>query len=321
MNNIGNKDLYKEFCLEATVPLFFQPYWLDAACNPGNWDVALYMDKGGAIRGVWPYAIRRLGLWWVSRMPPLTPYLGIWFNYPLGLSNPHKRRAFERRVVSELLEQLPRVAYLKQSFMPNFTDWLPFYWNGFHQYTYYTYEILPGASQTVLFQNLKGNVRNKLRKAVARLICELSENLAQLYLLVEMSFQRQGLAAPFPYALLQRIDQVLAHQSRRRLYLAKDGQGRPHAGIYLVWDDSRMYNLILGADPDHRQSGAAPFLLWRGIQDAMSMGLIFDFEGSMIEGVEQLFHSFGGRQQPYFSIFKGRNRFFDAAAFLLHKRL
>lgn len=321
MSNLKNKTIYREICLQASAPLFFQPYWLDTVCGTGGWNAAIYLDERGAVRGIWPYTIRRLGWWRVSRMPPLTPYLGIWLNPPERLNNPHKRRAFERKVVGELLEQLPLLSYIKQSFTPSFTDWMPFYWRGFHQYTYYTYEILPGTNQAPLFQNLKGNVRNKLRKAAARLTCEPSENLKQLYLLVEMSFRRQGLATPFPYTLLQRIDQVLAQQGRRRLYLAKDYQGRSHAGIYLVWDDSRMYNLILGADPDHRQSGAAPFLLWRGIQDAMSMGLIFDFEGSMIEGVEQLFHSFGGRQQPYFSIFKGRNRLVDAAAFLLHKRL
>lgn len=316
-----SKVLYREFCREGNVPLFFHPDWLDAVCGDLGWSAAVYIDELGTVRGIWPFAVRQLLGWQVSRMPPLTPYLGVWLNYPKGMSNLHNRRSFERKVTYELLGQLPPFLYFHQAFLPSFFDWLPLYWNGFHQQAYYTYEIHPDVSFDALFHTLKGNVRNKIRKASGQLVCEESEALFTLYSLVEKSFQRQRMRVPFSFSQLQGIDDVLSRMNSRRIYLAKDQLGRYVAAIYLVWDDEKMYNLILGTGPEGMQSGAVPFLLWRSIQDAVIMGRIFDFEGSMIKGVEQLFHSFGGKQRSYFSIFKGRNKLIETAAFFFRKRL
>lgn len=312
---------YQEFCREHHLPLFFQPWWLDSTCTGRPWDICLSQDGVGRITGVLPYCLDLKFGFQVIRMPLLTPYLGVWFNYPEGQTNPHGRLSFERSVVDELIQQIPKVAYFEQYFLPGFTDWLPFYWQGYCQQTHYTYRLGHTPDINRLFLGLKGNVRNKVRKAGKVVKAEESNDLHTFFRLLELTFQHQGRPAPFSFSFLEKLDAALVKRSSRKIYLAKDEAGRTHAAIYLAWDHSRMYNLALGADPELRQSGAAPFLLWRGIRDAMHAGLAFDFEGSMLAGVEPLFRSFGATQTPYFSIFKARNKLFELAATLLKKRL
>jgi hypothetical protein len=54
-----------------------------------------------------------------------------------------------------------------------------------------------------------------------------------------------------------------------------------------------------------KQSNLSPLLLWEGIQLASNYKChTFDFEGSMIPGVERFFRSFGGEPVVYNNISK-----------------
>ena len=51
------------------------------------------------------------------------------------------------------------------------------------------------------------------------------------------------------------------------------------------------------------------YLLGQAIQDAQAKELeIFDFEGSMLPGVEAFFRGFNGELKPYFTVWKYGNR-------------
>jgi hypothetical protein len=91
-------------------------------------------------------------------------------------------------------------------------------------------------------------------------------------------------------------------QGVRRIFVARDPAGRPHAGVYLVWDEGSAYYLMGGGDPEVRGSGATSLCLWHAIRFASTVTASFDFEGSMIEPVERLFRAFGAEQTPYFAV-------------------
>jgi len=65
-----------------------------------------------------------------------------------------------------------------------------------------------------------------------------------------------------------------------------------------------MYYLMQGSDPALRSSGAALLTQWHAIQYAAGVTAVYDFEGSILEGIEHVFRSFGAVQRPYFTIFK-----------------
>jgi hypothetical protein len=86
------------------------------------------------------------------------------------------------------------------------------------------------------------------------------------------------------------------------LRLAVDGEGRSHAGALFVWDEERVYYLAGGNDTALRDSGGSSLVIWDGIQLAGSLGLRFDFEGSMIGPIERFFRGFGGVPEPYLHV-------------------
>jgi hypothetical protein len=69
-----------------------------------------------------------------------------------------------------------------------------------------------------------------------------------------------------------------------------------------VWDQERVYYLVGGNDPDLRSTGGSSLVLWDGIRLAGSLGLRFDFEGSMIKPIEKFFRGFGGPPEPYLHV-------------------
>ena len=69
------------------------------------------------------------------------------------------------------------------------------------------------------------------------------------------------------------------------------------------------YNLATGLNRDIFQNGAVQFLMWKTIVDCSSRVNCFDFEGSMIPGVESMFRKFGGIQTPYFNVQRSKNKF------------
>jgi len=57
-------------------------------------------------------------------------------------------------------------------------------------------------------------------------------------------------------------------------------------------------------DPDYRHSGSATLLVKHAIQYVSQYTNVFDFEGSMIEGVEKSFRKFGAKQHRFLCIAK-----------------
>ena len=86
-----------------------------------------------------------------------------------------------------------------------------------------------------------------------------------------------------------------------------------HSVAYLIWDATTAYYLLAGDDPARRASGAGMLLAWEAIRYASAvLGLrCFDFEGSMLPGVERVRVRFGAVQTPYFFVWKYTSRAFE----------
>ena len=70
---------------------------------------------------------------------------------------------------------------------------------------------------------------------------------------------------------------------------------------------------MAGDDPTLRGSGASILLVWEIIQFVRKeLGLLeFDFQGSMIQGIERVRRQFGAKQVPYFLIQKRQSTTFQ----------
>ena len=66
----------------------------------------------------------------------------------------------------------------------------------------------------------------------------------------------------------------------------------------------QAYDLISTINPNFKHSGASTLVIKKAIEYVSSLTSKFDFEGSMIEPVENSFRQFGSIQKPYFLISK-----------------
>jgi hypothetical protein len=290
--------------------LFQQPWWLDAVA-PGQWRTAT-VQRGAETAARLPYVLRRkLGLVLVSQ-PPLTQTLGPWLRpieakYTNRLSEQHE-------LMRELIAQLPRFDLFRQAFAPSLTNWLPFYWEGFEQTTFYTYRIESLTDLDAVWGAFHKTVRTDIRKAEQSLAVDCEPNLTQCLDLVRASYHRQGLAFTVSEDLVRRVDYACALRGTRRMFFARDARGVAQAVVYLVWDDRSAYYLMGGRDSAVAGSGAVSLAMWRAIQFASTVTRMFDFEGSVREPIERFFRGFGPSQVPYFRVTKMNRRARTASA-------
>ena len=300
-------DHYRDFCRTAPdVPVFAQPWYLDACAEGGAWDVVLAHDNGRVVAAM-PYFHKRKGPFRYVTMPPFVKMLG-----PYLLPEFRGVLKKEHGLLEELIRQLPAFAAFKQNFYPTVTNWLPFYWQGFRQTTYYTYRLaLPDLAR--LEAGLSTRFRRDIRLARQRVRVVHDLPLATFYAVNRLSFVRQGLAVPYSEAQFRHHDAALAAQGARQLFFAIDDEDRVHSVAYLIWDATTAYYHLSGDDPALRTSGAGLLLVWEAIRYAREvLGLAcFDFEGSMLPGVERIRVRFGAVQTPYFFVWKYNSRAFE----------
>ena len=257
-----------------------------------------------------PFAVRRMPFGLVALgSPPLTPWLGPWIE---GQDETDQRRRVDREMelMARLVDGLPRFDHFAQRFDWAVVNWLPFHWAGFSATTRYTYVLDDIADPERLWAAFPTRVRGAIRKAEGLLRIRDDLGVDELLRLVGLSFAHRGVEPGLSDAAVRRAVAAAQEHGAGRMLFAVDSASRTHAALFVVWDERASYNLLSGTDPELRQSGAQSLLLWEAIRSAGATSRCFDFEGSMLRGVEMFFRGFGGRQTPYFAVtrdnFRGR---------------
>lgn len=314
MNETPGHDPQLEKFLKGA-PIFIQQWWLDAVA-PGQWSYAT-VRKGQEIVAAMPYILKtRFGFNKIS-LAPRTSYLGPWFKESTA------KYAFQLKqqkdLMNALIDELPKHLVFQQNFHPSFTNWLPFCWRGFDQSTRYTYLADWRSDPEEAWKECTESVKTDVRKAEKQLSIEKSDDFETLLKLHELTCRRQGFEPPNSKEEMFRIHQACQARHCSCCLIARDAENRPHCAIYLIWDESKVYYYLAGADPELRNSGANAFLVWNAIKMAFEMNRSFDFVGSMVEPIERFFRAFGGRQVPYFRMTRYSSKWIKAAHVLLNR--
>jgi hypothetical protein len=282
------------------LPIFLEPHYLDAVCGPEHWSAALAC-RGSEVVAALPFFLKKKLHWRYVAMPPLCRFMGPY------LLPPYRTVRREIPLLRALVADLPPLAAFEQDFHYTAANWLPFYWAGFRQTTRYSYTVAL-TDLASLRANLAPDYRNnKLPKAAARVEVRRGGDLRHFYEVHQRSYERQGLRAPFSFALLERLDQALTAQGRRETFWAIDRDtGASHAVAYVIWDACSAYYLLAGEDPALRTSGAGIVLAWEAMRFALEELCVptFDFLGSMLPAIERVRRQLGGQPQPYFRVQK-----------------
>lgn len=296
---MSNRDAYHSFCREIPdLPLFLEPWYLDAVQDRESWDAALVQEKDQIVAAL-PYFTKRQKGFRTIVQPVFAKFLG-----PV-LRADRNTLIDQHRLYGKLIGQLPTVDCFKQNFHPAVTNWLPFYWAGYRQTTRYTYRLAVEDMDQVQ-AGISRNQRRGIKRAGRQLHLLHDLPPEAFYQVNKMSFDRQKLAVPYSLDQFLRHDRALSDHGARQLFFAVDDQQRVHSVAYLIWDRQRAYFHLAGNDPALQKSGGGFWLIWKCIEYThRELGLReFDFEGSMIPRIESVRRQFGARQVPYFFVWK-----------------
>lgn len=303
-----NKEKYLEFCNKVYVPIYSKCWWLDAVCQPKNWDVWIY-ERGGDILAAMPYYMETRGQYKYITKAPLTQNNGIIFEYAKNIKEVAKA-SYEEKVIDAANEFIYSrgLDVYEQQYHYSFKNYLPFYWNGYEAIPRYTYVIDKEASAGEAWSKISSKQRGHIKKG--KRFGYYSEEISkeQFYEEHKKIFMKQGLNCPFSYELWDRLYESTKIHQQGKIACYKDTDNRILSLIFWVWDELSMYQLLGGGIPQYQNLDTYDALIWNGICQAKEMGKAYDFEGSMIKRISKSFREYGGTPKQYFRIRKVFNK-------------
>ena len=298
-----NIEKYRKFCKEEEgIPLYSKDWWLDAVCSEGVWGVAI-VEIDNQIVASMPFYIKKRVFFTAITLPKLTQTMGPYIKYPQNQTL-CKRLEYEKKIIDELIEQLPKVDIFNQSFHHSITNWLPFYWKCYTQSTGYTYIIEDLSNMDEVFNNFTSSTRKDIRKAKKNGIEIIdSEDIEAFYKIIELTFKKKKLKARESLEFIRELYLKAKENNAVIMKFAIKDNIIYSASLYF-YDNKTLYAVIGGSNREVKLLGSPQLLDLEVMKFASENGLSFDFEGSMLEGVEYRNRSFGAEQKPYFNITK-----------------
>ena len=265
--------------------IFVTSWWLDAV-EPGGWEMHC-AQKGDELIAAWPTLVSRGRFGTMHLGAPLCPFLGPLL--PPG--GGHRRRSREIEAIALLLDAVGPYAHFEARCNPAFDYWTPLRWRGFTQTTLYTWRIDDLTDLDAVFAGFGEKARGHIRAAEKRGVAVGDASLDEFLDLHEQRGRRPHTSA------VRRVDAAASERDARDILVARDANGEPCAGCYLVHDQRHSYFLMSATTGEVRGAGSA--VVWESIKRASARGNGFDFEGSVLPHVEPFVRSFGGTPTPY----------------------
>lgn len=280
--------------------IFEQPWWLDIVAK-GNWS-AVTIEENDEIIARWPYVLKKNLFFSQIKMPKLTQTLGIWIKQNKKTAN--EDLSFQKDIVEKLLAKIPSSSSFLIALDSSFKYFLPFCWKGFTIKPMVTYKITDLANLDDIYSNFNKTAKKNINSSKNKVTIKEEPDVQVLIDMLDITFKSQKRKSPIDPTLILEIDKACKKQNAGKFLTAIDNQGNIHACSYFIYDQNTFYYLLSASNPEYRTSGAQSLILWEAIKFASEVSKEFDFEGSMIEGIEKFFRQFGAKPVVYYQISK-----------------
>lgn len=274
--------------------VFEESWWLDIVAQ-GNWEEIVSRDKNGNIQARIAYVHNNKKVY----MPPFTQTLGIWMCEDLK-----KDYGTQKKIICELFECINRYKKVCIHLAPENEYVLPFRWMGYDIFPRFTYRISGLEDSDKLYEGFNKTAKKNIKSARNKVYINYETDVDVLLMLLDKTFEAQNRTNPMSKKIIHSIVETCEKNGHGKYIDARDRDGNVHSVAYFVCDEKVWYYLFGASDPQYRSSGAQSLVLWEAMQMAGRQTSIFDFEGSMIEGIENFFRQFGGQCVPYFEVRK-----------------
>ena len=314
-----NKERYSEWVArQEYVPIFMQPWWMDAVCAGKEWDVILVESRKskeegqvgeGEIVGAMPYLLRKRAWLKYIVMPQMTQIGGIWVNETV--TGDKWKTAEVCRLIKEQMDSLG-LAYYYQQYFPGSLCVEAMHALGFKTRERITYRIEDLSNLDAVIDKFSKNKKRQLQKAMS-LHAERSMEIEDFYRFHTSCLSARKRKISYSREFLLVLERKAKRLGQCTVLSICNADGVPYAAAFLVWDKKYMYYLIPVINPAFGDSGAGALLVLEALKMAREKHVLFDFEGSMERGTAKHYKQFGSTPFTYYSVEKYYKPFFRLA--------
>ncbi len=276
-------------------------WYLDIVCP--DWS-AIVIQNQEHWDAIMPLPIsQKMGVQYALQ-PQFAQYSGILFRPQIG-KNLTQWNA-KKKWCETIVQHIPKsIKFFKFAFAPQFDYPLPFHWDGYQLEVKYTY-WLPLAPSV---KELEGGYGRMVRRATAKSKQEGLEVIQtdSIEDVLQFSLQQKKYLKEDQYEVLKPLWKALKERNKGMVLEVRNASGELYTGGLFLKDKQRWITIFgSNSDPQKKDANAVRFMLSQAILMAKQAEGVeyFDFEGSMLKGVERFFRSFGGNPVPYLLISK-----------------
>ena len=298
-----------------SLPIFNQDWWIEIARGSSDYR-ELTVSHGNVVVGSLPVVLSR------NRVGLVRAHSPHWSSLGGPILDESLPRAEQTGVLNRLLEQLPQAS--DSVFVCNpcasYADLVrdAFHAKGFVHSTQATYVHRPGDGDVM--ETRKRKHRGHIKRAARDLDCEEigGEDFVRFF---DANLKAWGKKSYGPLEVLTRLIDAAVSRRQARALAARPNRGNRngHGGpplydgaIVYVWDRERCYywrstrRIASRNSSDPRpHPDAIKFLAMKAMQDAREMNLIFDSDGIVTLGSQNLYHNmFGLRNEQGRDVFE-----------------
>lgn len=274
--------------------IFEQPWWLNTVA-PNGWSESIVKNADDEIIARLPFVFKESILGSKIYMPPNTQTLGAWIS-DREFKRGNSQFSQEKKIVDELLGGLPMARDIDIVLDSSNRYVLPYFWSMFRITPTFSYRIDDLGDLEAVYARFHKSLQKNIRRAEKYCHISYETDVDILYRLIEITFENQNRKSPDSRLLIRDIVEECEKRKHGRMFIARDSNGNIQVAAYLVFDEKVAYALLSGSDPRYRGSEAKSLVYWEEIKYAATVSKAFDFEGSMIEGIENIIRQFGGHQ-------------------------
>jgi hypothetical protein len=236
-------------------------------------------------------------------IPPYTQYFSPLFGNAFPRNNSLTEEHFS---INAILEEIKKAGHIDFKLPQGHHSILPYHWKGFESSVSITH-IISGTLADYLKELNKNKVRElkKLQLQVSTGEITIEETIAESELihLLQQTVERKGFDAKSTIAV--NLVMKAGPSMSKKIIIRSREHGLLAFGFF-PYDNKAVYNLINASvrvtDPVLKTVNL--LLLYQAIEFALNSNRTFDFEGSMLPGVETFCRLMGGRQVPVYRVQK-----------------
>lgn len=292
METMSTKEAYLQLCTEQKdIPLFMQPWWLEAVCAGYEWQALMSYDSEGAPIAACVYMIKKCLRMRYATLPPMCYNSCVWIKDTVADDEDTLRH-----ILADFEQQLhqEKFAYFKTLF--NTESKLP---KLMEQQKYYrrlmpAYKMQDLTNLDNMLANYSKSAKKELQQALT-LQADWNIEAEDFYKIYESQFTAKGKEAPYSREFLLVLYKKSQRLENSQLLAVRNQAGEIKAAAMLIWSEQCMYILMPYFAEDAQASGAQALLYWEAQKFASKKVSRFDFCTTWKRRKASIARQYGGK--------------------------